>query len=248
MATLRFVADPVHSSTLLSLGAGTPFCFTLYNPAWNIPNYSFKASASPLCKSVFVVRLISILFSPIVPPCLSLRASPLKTLDCTRADAHAGSSYHGNKWLKSICWRCYVESCQRQINKTKQRRESFDSVFQQWAPCDSSVAMWLWFTAVEEKMNQSVMKTGSLMCQVLTDWYYYWLLSPPTCSYISACDICCCFFGCRFMFDKLINGVPLPDLSLVINSNELFHRIKSISLAAIYGSCFLTVPGCCINI
>lgn len=54
-------------------------------------------------------------------------------------------------------------------------------------------------------------------------------------------------FGCRFMFDMLINGLPLPNLSLVINSNELFQTIKSISLA-IYGRCFLTVPGCCINI
>lgn len=32
-----------------------------------------------------------------VPACHSLGAVPLKTLACTRAGAHAGSSYHGNK-------------------------------------------------------------------------------------------------------------------------------------------------------
>lgn len=42
------------------------------------------------------------LFPPFSPPCLSPGSGPLRTLDCTRARAHAGGSRHGNTRLKLL--------------------------------------------------------------------------------------------------------------------------------------------------
>ena len=138
--------------------------------------------------------------------------------------------------LKCICCRGNVESCQKQINITKQGRESFRYCsLRIERPCDGSVdhvtlihcipggRKWI---SQRWKQVSSTRRLTRLLVTVSADMilhFSFWYLLLFYFFFFV-------LFGGTLMSDKLINGLPLPNLSLVINSNVLFRRVKSISL------------------
>lgn len=138
--------------------------------------------------------------------------------------------------LKCICCRGNVESCQKQINITKQGRESFRyRSLRIERPCNGAVDHVTLIHCIPgggRKMNQSEMKTSVKHAQTDTTIGYCQCRHNITFQLLifAAVSFFFFFFGGTLMSDKLINGLPLPNLSLVINTNVLFQRVKSISL------------------
>lgn len=116
-----------------------------------------------------------------------------------------------NDWSVSVAT-VKVESCQKQIHEIKGGKVLIPSFTTERrvkaaAPC-------AWFT-----------ETDPFMCQVCVDWYFWWLLSLATIFYIAIFNVYRSFYCWQADL-----WASYARLFLVINSNELFQRLKSISL------------------
>lgn len=120
------------------------------------------------------------------------------------------SSCHDNKWLKRICCQCSGEICQKQINKTQLRRESFYSHVQNGVLWNSRETL----IHCSQPDSESVTKTNTPM----DNMFHY----CPRQNYFTDLDVWIFHFSRRILTSLSMCFFCLT--SLCINKHKLLQK------------------------